>query len=154
MPAPTLPAPTANLSNAMPGMWWLLSRGDWTKDGRQITEPMLGNDPIAIVCYSTTHFAAQFMKRDRKDINEDVSYISQNNTSAVGGYDAYFGTYVVDENTGMVAHTLIGSLESSHIGKTFYRNLRVNDNKLILQLETTTPKGEAVTRTLIWQRMN
>jgi hypothetical protein len=40
-----------------------------------------------------SHFAAQFMKRDRSDnpANE-IFYSGQNNTSAVGGYDAYLGT--------------------------------------------------------------
>ncbi len=155
MSAPILSDPSGNLVTEMRGVWWLLSREDWTKDGERRIDPILGADPIGIVTYAPTHFAAQFMKRDRTDvsINENI-YSGQNNTSAVGGYDAYFGTYEVDEQTGKVAHTLIGSVTPSNIGITVLRNLRVHEDKLIIQLETTTPEGEFITRTLIWKRLS
>src|SRR4051794_7104215 len=116
----------------MQGVWWLVSREDWTKDGQQRIDPILGASPIGILTYAKTHFAAQFMRRNRTtDSTEQTFYSGQNNTSAVGGYDAYFGTYEVNEQTGKVAHTLIGSLTPSNIGMTVFRNLRVNDNTLM-----------------------
>jgi hypothetical protein len=154
MSSPQLSAPFGNLISDIPGVWWLLSREDRTKDGQRRIDPILGTDPIAILTYASTHFAAQFMKRVRSDDTADqVTYKGQNNTSAVGGYDAYFGTYEVNEQTGKVTHTLIGSITPSNIGLTVTRDLRVNDNKLIIQLETTTPEGEAVIRTLTWDRI-
>ncbi|HEV8083907.1 MAG TPA: lipocalin-like domain-containing protein [Chitinophagaceae bacterium] len=155
MSSPILPPPSGNLTSEMRGVWWLLSREDCTKDGQQRIDPALGADPIAILTYAPNHFAAQFMKRNRSGNPADqIFYSAKNNTSAVGGYDAYFGTYKVNEQTGEVAHTLIGSLSPSNIGNTTLRNLRVIDDKLMLQLETTTPEGEPIIRTIIWKRIN
>ena len=144
-----------NLENAMQGTWWLLSREDYTKDGEKRIDPVLGSDPIAILVYAKNYFAAQFMKRDRnaESIMQTTS-AGNNNTAAIGGYDAYFGTYQIDEPTNQVAHTLIGSINPANIGVTVYRNLQVQDDKLIIQLDTTTQKGEHVTRTLTWRKIN
>ena len=155
MSSQTISTASGNLATAIQGIWWLLSREDWTNNGQQRIDPTLGADPIGILSYATNHFAAQFMKRDRSDNPANqVFYSGQNNTSAVGGYDAYFGTYEVNEQTGKVAHTLIGSLTPSNIGITVLRDLVVNDNKLTIRLETTTPEGEPITRTLIWKRIS
>ena len=149
-----LSAPSGDLATAMRGIWWLLSREDWTKDHQQRVDPTLGADPFGIVSYAATHFAAQFMKRDRSDNPMHQTFFAgKNNTAAVGGYDAYFGTYEVNEQTGKVAHTLIGSLSPSTMGVTFLRDLRVKNDQLTLQLDTTTPEGESITRTLVWKRI-
>jgi len=150
-----LPKSSENLQNKMQGMWWLLSREDWTKDGEQIIDSILGSDPIAILSYAKNHFAAQFMKRDRTaTIISQISSTGLNNTNAIGGYDAYFGTYEVNEASGKVAHTLIGSITPNNIGMTVSRDLRIIEDQLIIQLETSTLEGVAITRTLIWKRIN
>ena len=138
----------------MQGTWWLVSREDWTKDGQRRIDPTLGADPIGILTYANTHFAAQFMKRERgNDADAHQSYSGQNNTVAVGGYDAYFGTYKVDEASGRVEHTLTGSITPANIGMTVWRDLRINSDQLIIQLDTTTMSGEPITRTLTWKRV-
>jgi len=155
MSTQVLPLPSENLTTKMQGVWWLMSREDWTKDGQQRIDPTLGADPVGILTYAKTHFAAQFMKRSRSNSPAARTFTSgQNNTSAVGGYDAYFGSYEANEQTGKVAHKLIGSLTPSNIGMTVYRDLRVDGDTLIIQLETTTPEGEPVTRTLVWKRIS
>src|SRR4030095_15244630 len=143
-----------DLKTAIQGTWWLLSREDRTKDGQKRIDPVLGADPIAILVYAKDHFAAQFMKRDRTlDSITATTKAGQNNTAAIGGYDAYFGTYQIDETTNQVAHTLVGSINPSNIGMTVNRNLQVEDDKLIIQLETTSLEGEPVIRTLTWKRI-
>ena len=151
----TLPAPTGNLAVNMQGVWWLLSREDWTKDDERRIDPVLGMKPVGILSYAKMHFAAQFMKKNRSG-NEQMQQVhtGHNNTQATDGYDAYFGTYQVDEATGKVAHTLIGSITPSNIGMTVYRDLRANENELIIQLETTTAEDEPITRTLTWKRIS
>ena len=134
------------------GVWWLQSREDWTHDGQRRIDPVLGSDPIAILCYSTTHFAAQFMKRDRSGLDVQANVTGTNNTAAIGGYDAYFGTYKIEED-GMVAHTLIGSVNPANIGMTVLRNLKVEDDQLTIKLDTTTLEGEAIIRTLVFNRI-
>ncbi len=143
-----------NLGNNIRGTWWLLSREDHTKEGQKRIDPVLGSDPIAILVYANNHFTAQFMKRDRSaDSITQETGARQNNTSAIGGYDAYFGTYQVNEGTNQVAHTLVGSINPANVGMTVYRDLQVQDNRLIIRLDTTTQEGEPVTRTLIWKRI-
>jgi len=143
----------ADLEKNIQGTWWLLSREDHTKDGEKRIEPILGADPIAILVYANNHFAAQFMKKDRSaEIITRATSAGQNNTSAIGGYEAYFGTYKVDEGTNRVAHSLVGSINPANIGMTVYRDLLVEGDKLTINLDTTTQNGEPVTRTLTWKR--
>ncbi len=144
-----------NLGNNIRGTWWLLSREDHTKEGQKRIDPVLGSDPIAILVYANNHFTAQFMKRDRSaDSITQETGARQNNTSAIGGYDAYFGTYQVNEGTNQVAHTLVGSINPANVGMTVYRDLQVEDDRLIIRLDTTTQEGEPVTRTLTWKRIS
>lgn len=155
MSSPILSIPSYNLKITIPGVWWLESREDWTKDGQKRFDPTLGAKPIGILTYAKNHFAAQFMKRER-DNNSDspIMNLGKNNTMAVGGYDAYFGTYEVNEESGKVSHTLIGSVSPSNIGMTVSRDLRATENKLMIQLETTTTDGEPIIRTLTWKRIS
>ena len=88
----------AALSETLPGTWQLLSRIDITASGERRAEPSLGEDPIALLIYDRHgHFAAQFMRRDRSVDMPDGPSGARNNSRAQGGYDAYFGTYTVDE---------------------------------------------------------
>lgn len=149
-----LPKPSENLQAKMQGIWWLLSREDWTKEGEQKIDPILGSDPIAILSYAKNHFAAQFMKRDRTETTiTQISSTGSNNTNAMGGYDAYFGIYEVNEGSGKVAHTLLGSITPTNIGMTVSRDLRVIEDQLLIQLQTTTSEGIPITRTLTWKRI-
>jgi hypothetical protein len=155
MSSPVLPDPSGRLAGDIQGVWWLLSREDWTASGALRIDPVLGADPIGILAYAKNKFTAQFMKRDRtNDTANETFTAGQNNTAAMGGYDAYFGNYAVDEETGQVSHTIAGSIIPTNVGMTMLRNLRVDENKLIIQLETTTAEGEPITRTLTWKRVS
>jgi len=145
---------SATLKEQIKGTWWLLSRIDKNSEGAIVEDPVLGSDPVAILVYSETHFAAQFMKRDRSEIPSDiVSSAGLNNTSAIGGYDAYFGTYEITGKDNIVRHTLTGSVNSDNIGLSVERQLTVESGKLKIQLETTSVSGQKVTRTLTWERI-
>jgi hypothetical protein len=136
------------------GVWWLLSREDKAKDGSIRIDPTLGPDAKGIITYANGRFAAQFMKRDRSDVSDTSNpSLGKNNTGAVGGYDAYFGTYSVDENTGDVLHRLDGALAAANVGMEVSRTLTVNGDGLVIQLETTTVGGESIVRTLTWERV-
>jgi len=155
MSSPVLPAPSNKLGTDIRGVWWLLSREDWTASGERRIDPVLGADPIGILAYAKNKFTAQFMKRDRTiDSANEIFTAGQNNTAALSGYDAYFGSYAVDEETGQVSHTILGSAIPANVGMTVLRNLRADENKLTIQLETTTTQGEPITRTLTWKRIS
>ena len=132
------------------GTWRLLSRIDRAADGSTREEPSLGSDPVAILTYAAGHFAAQFMKRDRASA-PGVS-ATHNNTGAVGGYDAYFGTYQVIDGP-LVEHRLVAALTPANVGMRLMRRLSLHDGRLAIELDTTAASGESVTRTLTWDRI-
>ena len=150
----SLPPLTTNLAAAIVGIWKLKSREDVDNTGRAHVDPFLGRDPLGVICFGPGHFAAQFMKRDRSR-QEDVLHRSQakNNTAGVNGYDAYFGTYSVDEIAGTLTTHLEGSIAPANIGATYVRDARVVDNELIVQLHTTAVDGTPVTRTNTFSRI-
>ncbi len=118
-----------------------------------VEEPSLGSDPLALLFFDATgNFAAQFMKRDRSVAVAAPGFAGQNNTTAIGGYDAYFGTYEVDEASGDVQTHLVAALSPSHVGATLVRNMKLEDGKLIIRLTTTTPDDMQVNRALTWER--
>jgi len=158
MSGSTLPAPAADLAKAMLGIWKLQARIDLDASGRRRIDPALGADPLGVLCFAPGCFAAQFMRRDRSSAaagagTAPVVAPSLNNSVAVDGYDAYFGTYVLDQAAGTIATTLEASVSPVNIGKTFVRRVRVVDAELIIQLDTTAADGAAVTRTLRFSRL-
>jgi hypothetical protein len=142
------------LASQLVGTWRLVSREDHTSAGERRVDPGLGADPLALLAYDGAgNFMAQFMKRDRSnDVIAGTGRASVNNSAAVNGYDAYFGTYTVDEASGSVTQFLEGALSPSDVGKTVTRGMRVEEDRLIIQLATTSADGEPITRTLIWLR--
>jgi Lipocalin-like domain len=142
-------------SNSLVGSWELKSRIDRAANGDEREESTLGSDPIAFLVFdSTGHFAAQFMKRERTTAREGQSAAAPaNNSVARGGYDAYFGTYTLDEAQGILSTLLRGALSQENVGQTFLRHVGVEGDILTLRLDTTAANGEAITRTLRWQRV-
>ena len=142
------------LASQLIGTWRLVSREDRTAAGERRIDPGLGADPVAILVYDVAgNFAAQFMKRDRS--GADVAVAARagvNNSAAVGGYDAYFGRYTVDEASSSVTQTLDGALSPGDVGKVVTREMHVDRDTLTIELATTSGDGEPVTRTLIWNR--
>ena len=143
-----------SLSSELPGTWWLQSRIDVSAAGERHPDPLLGEDPIALLIYDHTgHFAAQFMKRDRSQVVAAGPANARNNTQAQGGYDAYFGTYSVDDEKGLVTQTLLGSLSAGNVGMVLSRAMEVRGDTLHIRLETTAADGMQVVRTLTWRRL-
>jgi len=143
----------ANLSARLVGTWQLRARIDRTASGERCPEPTLGEDPVALVFFDHAgNFAAQFMKRDRSTAPA-VAAGGSNNTRAVDGYDAYFGTYRVDDERGVVTTALAGALAREHIGAVLTRAMRVDGETLTITLDTTSVDGKPVTRTLTWARV-
>ena len=147
------PSPETTFSARLVGTWRLRSRIDVTASGERCPEPTLGEDPVALVFFDRAgHFAAQFMKRDRATA-ATAAASGSNNTRAVDGFDAYFGTYSIDEDRGVVTTTLLGALAREHVGAVLTRAMRVDGDTLTITLDTTSISGQPVTRTLTWLRV-
>ena len=149
------------LSTVLVGTWELLSRVDRTAAGEPRIEPRLGEDPVALLYYDRSgYFAAQFMKRDRTALEPAAPEPvvaggdrgAPNNSRAQDGYDAYFGTYTVDDSRGTVTQRLTGALSAENVGLVLTRAMIVDGDRLTIALETTAADGEPVTRTLVWRR--
>lgn len=142
------------LASRLIGTWRLLSREDRTPDDEVRVDPGLGSDPLAVLVYDAAgNFAAQFMKRDRSEAMPATrAAAAENNSVAVGGYDAYFGTYTVDEETGSVTQHLLGALSRGDVGKVVTREMLVDRDRLTIHLATRGVDGEPITRTLVWER--
>lgn len=142
------------LSAALPGTWQLLSRTDVTASGERRTEPSLGEDPVALLIYDRGgNFAAQFMRRDRSVDVPDGPSAARNNSRAQGGYDAYFGTYTIDDEKGTVTQRLTGALSRENVGLVLTRVMEVEGDTLVIRLDTNAADGTPVTRTLTWRRV-
>jgi len=154
-------SPSELLSKTLVGTWELLSRVDRTAAGERRVEPRLGEDPVALLYYDHSgHFAAQFMKRNRSPEEPAAPEsavtgghtAAPNNSRAQGGYDAYLGTYTVDDSRGTVTQRLLGALSVENVGLVLTRAMTVDGDQLTIALETAAADGEPVTRTLVWRR--
>jgi hypothetical protein len=143
------------LSTVLAGTWELLSREDHTHAGERRVEPSLGANPTAVLFFDKKgHFSAQFMKRDRDRAPEvEAAKSVPNNSRAHGGYDAYFGTYSIDDSLGTVTTRLVGALSAENVGQVFTRVMSVVGDELTIRLETASSSGEPVIRTLRWRRI-
>ena len=142
------------LSESLPGTWQLISRVDMTASGERRPEPSLGEDPIALLIYDRAgNFAAQFMKRDRSAVIAEIAGAGANNTRAMGGYDAYFGTYTIDDATQSVTQRLVGSLSRENVDSVLTRRMQVKGDELVIRVSTSASDGTEITRTLIWHRV-
>ncbi len=124
-----LPPLTANLAAAILGIWKLKSREDVDATEQVHIDPLLAQP------------------------NAPPPVQVKNNTVAVNGYDGYFGTYTVDESAGTLTTYLEGSISPDNVGKTYVRNVRVMDDELFIQLQTTTTDGMPITRTNTFTRV-
>jgi hypothetical protein len=143
------------LSKALIGSWELLSREDLTAAGERRIDPSLGADPLGLLFYdSKGHFGAQFMKRVRhSSAAETAQQAAPNNSRAQGGYDAYFGTYAVDDAKGTVTQRLVGALSRENVGQVLTRTMTVVADELAIRVETASSSGIPVVRTLRWRRV-
>lgn len=157
MTNPSPPSSDVPLSDALPGSWRLVSRIDVDAAGVRRPEPMLGEHPLALLFYDRGgNFAAQFMRRDRSAPAPEAARTGPaggNNTQAHGGYDAYFGTYRVDDATGVVTQELTGALTPANVGAVLARTMTIVGDELVIRLETSAADGTPVTRTLSWVRV-
>ena len=151
-----LPHRPGAYTEALIGCWELVRREDRSASGDLVVDPGLGPDPVGLLVYDASgRFSAQFMRRDRSDQLQsaaDAAATGTNNTRAIGGYDAYFGRFTVDESTHLVTQTLEGALAPDNVGVTVTRQMEVDGDDLRLELATTSATGEPIIRTLQWRR--
>lgn len=143
------------------GGWSLQSRVTTTSDGRTLIDPGLSVLPTGVLIYDAYgHVAAQLSRPGRTvDIlGEECRKAMEvkgtsDTTQTILGYDAYFGTYTVDEKQGIVTHHLESALFPGDIGKSIIRHFTIARDVLTIKFTTTLGDGTPVTRTLVWSRL-
>ena len=143
----------ADLASRLVGTWRLNSRVT-VQQGKEIPDPNLGETPVAYLTYDFSgHVAVQLMRRNRSTDVECAQSgpVPSNNTQKLNGYDAYFGTYTVDEKNGTVTHHVEGSLVAGDIGKNLVRHFQLSGDVLILRVSSTLP--EQLESVLHWERV-
>ena len=146
----------APLSGSLPGTWLLESRIDLVPVGPAPSGAISGEDPVALLIYDRAgHFAAQFMKRDRSAVVPDGPGGARNNSRAQGGYDAYFGTYTVDDAASTVTQRLLGALSQENVDSILTREMEVRGDTLVIRVrprpQTVLPSPELL-RGIGWGR--
>ena len=120
-----------SLREQLVGTWRLDSRVVRHPDGSSNPDPAYGVEyPIGYIMYDHTgHMAVQFMGLHRP------------NNHSSRAYDAYFGTYSVDEKATppTVTHHMEGSLNPEAVGHDAVRDLLISGDKLTLVVHGSTP---------------
>ena len=103
--------------------------GNWERATAPIGDAFvdrIGKDPLGYIMYdSAGNMAVQIMRRDRRRLaSDDLAQVaSEEIKTAFLGYAAYFGTYEVNENEGVVTHHRKGNIVPNLVGtaaKRFY----------------------------------
>ena len=137
------------------GTWRLVSRVVTLEDGTAVQDAGLGKTPSGYLIYdSSGHVAAQLMRPDRPMAIDcgTLSPAPSQNSQSVNGYDAYFGTYAIDETKHTVTHHLEGALSAADVGKNLVREFQISGDKLTIIVRTNSPKEKQI-RTLTWERV-
>ena len=152
----TSPGDTSGTGRQLVGTWRLISRVVRLEDGTAVQDPGLGTTPTGYLIYdSSGHMAVQLMRLDRPtaiDCGTSGPASPDNSSQSVNGYDAYFGTYTVDETNHTVTHHLEGALTAADVGKSLVRDFQVSGDKLTIVVRTNSPKEKQI-RTLTWERV-
>ena len=143
------------------GSWRLVSRESRRASGERVEDAGLSTLPQGVLIYDRSgHVAAQLSRRDRTTamIGEECQAATTikgtpDTAQTVLGYDAYFGTYTINERDGIVTHHLQAALWPGEIGKSIDRHFKIDGDQLTITFNTTTRDGTKVTRTLVWERM-
>jgi hypothetical protein len=121
--------PAPSLKEQLVGTWRLVARDIVRPDGSSTPDPAYGTKyPIGYIMYDHTgHMAVQFMALDRPD------------GESARGYNAYFGTYTLDETSRppKVTHHMEGSLDPRDIGQDAVRDVLLNGDELKIVVHNT-----------------
>ena len=136
------------------GAWQLESRTVRKTSGETLVDPVLGKAPVGRLFYDAGgHMMLQMMRQDRAQaIGVPSNPRDAANARIVLGYDAYFGTFQLNEAAGTITHHVQGSLFPEDLGKDFQRAFRIERDTFTLSFTSKSPDGFEVTRTLRFRR--
>jgi hypothetical protein len=136
------------------GAWRLESRTVRKASGETLLDPVLGQAPSGRLFYDASgHMMLQMMRQERAQaISMPPNPQNAANPRIVLGYDAYFGTFAVNEAEGTITHHVEGSLFPEDLGKDFTRVFRIEGDTFTLSFTSKSAEGFEVARTLRFRR--
>ena len=137
------------------GAWRLISTEFRAEDG-SLGESPYGTDSQGLLMYNAQgSMSAQlgqahrtpFAMADRKAGSPEEL------RAAFESYQAYCGSYTVDEGEHVVTHTVALSLLPNWVGTEQRRHYEFTDGKLILRTPPMTIGGKSLTGELVWEKI-
>ena len=145
----------ASLRDQLIGTWRLVSYVERPVDGSAPIHPM-GEHPVGIIMYAPDgYMAVQIMRRDRQPFASGDWFrgLPEEYRAEATSYIAYAGPFAVDEERGVLRHTMEVSLFPNWTGQTQPRVVRLEGDTLHLSTETPMPSGgRSVMAYLEWRR--
>jgi Lipocalin-like domain len=130
---------TAKPSNLGPdtqhilGAWRVLSVSDTRPDGTEVPDLYLGTHPVGLFIYEATgYMCGDRMNPDRAKWADESHGTPTEMAAAAEGYDAYCGTYEIDEGRRKVIHHLRVALVPNDVGADLIRTYEFSGNQLKL----------------------
>ena len=133
---------------------WKLASFESQRSSGEVTYPM-GKDAVGMIMYDANgHMSVQVMRPDRPVFasSDRIKGTPAEIVPAFEGFIAYYGTYEVNEEEGIVTHHVEGSLFPNWVGIAHRRFFEFSGNRLTLSTPPIPLGGEQVTAVLIWER--
>ena len=133
--------------DSLHGTWDLVSFSARLPDG-SVTEPW-GAHPVGRITYDSDGNVTALVMHELR--NEADGRSSPPDTQAE--FSAYFGSYKVDVERGLVTHKIVGSLSAAHASHELRRKYELTDG--VLTLSFTRPRdGLPVGHVLSFKRVS
>ncbi len=136
------------------GTWWLIRYSATTPDGA--TTYPFGRHPQGRLIYEVNGRMAVQLAHPGQAAFRSGDPRAPTAAEAQAAYDrylAYYGTYTVDPDKGIVVHHLEVSLTPNWTGSDQVRHFKLDGDRLTLTTPPTFFGGVERVTTLIWERM-
>jgi hypothetical protein len=142
------------LIDQLVGRWRLLSCEASGPNG-ELDYPY-GLKPVGVIAYERDgSMAVQVMgdRRTRFSNLDKSSGTAEETRTAFLSYEAYFGTYQVDERASSVIHRVEAALFPNWMGTEQRRCATISGSRLTLHTPPLPYAGSTMSRTLVWERI-
>jgi hypothetical protein len=146
---------TQSLRERLIGAWELIDLVEEPVDGSPARSPM-GEDPVGLILYAPDGFmSVQIMQSGHAAAGSEDPYgrMAEDYADEARTYFAYAGPFEVDEERGVLTHTMRLSLFPGWLGQSQERVVRLDGD--VLQLSGARPSvsaGVLVRTRLRWRR--
>lgn len=138
------------------GSWRLVSTEFRGEDGSETASPYTTDSAGLLMYDALGNMSAQLARANRQPfpVNDRKGGSYEETKSAFETYQAYYGSYKVDESEGTITHTVTQALLPNWVGSNQVRYYSFEGGRLILRTPPMKIGGKLATGTLVWERMD